>query len=94
MNGVITRKLVDGFFREVEVQTATGPDRAIVVATAHQAVASALTPRRTVVETQVRSRAGEVLSVIGRKEADFDRVGREVITRARNSNGQMLVATK
>jgi RHS repeat-associated protein len=93
MNGVISRKLMDGFFRELETQAPSGESTTLVTATSYDVGPSTLLPRQVLAQSQIRNGTGSVV-VINHKTAAFDRLGREVFRSERTWNGGALVTQK
>ncbi|MDX2021843.1 MAG: RHS repeat-associated core domain-containing protein [Deltaproteobacteria bacterium] len=94
MNGVITRKVRDGFFREIETQVPTRGDRVLATVTSYTAEASSLTPRRLTVESQLKDTAGTALRSLGYQYTLIDRFGRPSVAYKRNWAGNYVGTEK
>ncbi|MDX2020735.1 MAG: SpvB/TcaC N-terminal domain-containing protein, partial [Deltaproteobacteria bacterium] len=94
MNGAITRRYVDGFFREVRTEAPSSVLGAyLVTANDYQAGPSNQRPRQVVTSSYVRRPDGTE-TLLNWSMSVLDRFGRAVLAKVRNSKGQVLESEK
>lgn len=94
MNGVISRRYIDGFFRDVRTETPSSTNGAyLVVTNSYQAGPWLERPRQVVTTSFVKQANGTELP-ISWSMSILDRFGRQVWTKSRNAKGQILESEK